>query len=719
MASPFSIFRKNQKTMMVLLCVMAIFAFTLDSLFNRTEPNRPLLGMLIGSGVLVFIGMKRGKAIEFAVGGAAVGLAIGFLSTQIDGVAPVVVTSKHEFSRQDLNALKERRQAANDFMKRANSAASTPAYSFGPVDDSVLLGELLHYEADELGINVSPELVKAFIGDQTAKSLTKDELAQILKQVKYKGQSPSFDTLVREILAPELRSQLALQMIVPNVSVTPEQYWNAYRKLHVGAEITASSIPIDAFMDRVGEPSDGEIQALFEKHKSTFPNPYADEGPQPGFRLGRRVDLAYVEIVANDLIETVDSPTDEEVTQYYEANKETKYKVKSVDLDSKSGPSFPNFPNFDDPPKPSAPKDATSQPETKTDTNKTTGEKGDPKPAPKLVPPLNTPDDGKPAIKPIPNEKLPPAPKPEPKNPPPAPKKAADPKGDGSQDGCQDDKAEPSPSKTTAKQPAEKKTTETKTTEAAQPVLKVPDSKTKPESSPKSTAEPETKSPEVDPKVKSIPDAPKALEPKAEPEGPKYQPLDDFLREEIIQTIRRERAEVLVKSHADQIVAQMDKFSDLGFELQQQGKEADAADLQAKIKRTDDTMSALAAKLKAFYATTGLVSEDDFRNTIDYPLSGARALGSTMSDRTTLVDVFGSSRPPRYMPRVVVSPNDEYHRYVYWLIADEAAHEPTLKEKGVRDLVIKAWKQTKARELATKRAERLKDDIEAGLAAGL
>ena len=779
MASPFSIFRKNQKTMMVLLCVMALFAFTLDSLFNRSEPNRPLLGMLIGAGGFVFVGMKRGKAIEFAVLGAVVGLLIGFASTKIGGADAVVTTIKQDFSRKELNALKERRQAANEFMRLANSG-----YSFGPVDDSVLLGELLRFEADELGVSVSPALVTEFLKNQIVQKLTKDELSRALKQVKYLGQSPSFDVLVREILAPELRAQLALQMTVPNVSVTPEQYWNAYRKLHVGAEITGTPISIDSFMENAGNPTDSEIEALFEKYKTQFPNPFADDGPQPGFRQPRRVELGYLEFAADNLLRHVKAPTDEEIREYYEANKEEKYKIQNVDLDSKPGPSFPSF--DDEPPK-SAPKvitpktDATTPgAKVKTDAN---GDEKKPSvktippaktiPPVRTIPPVKAPLESKPTPKAIPDGKQPAKPEsktsapktPAPKQP--APKKAADSKSDESTDGCdevalvQNETAQPSPGKTDAKQPVTKppvaktpavkppiaKTPKTKTT-AAQPVLKVPESKAK---TPNST-ETEPKKTAKDEPTKTIPGSSKLDEPKAkEPDVPQYQQLDDLLMGDIRTTILRQRAEELVESHCRTVLDQLDKFSDLGFELQQaDGKPS--AELIEKTQQAMKAMSELAivpddgpekapGEWTNEYRTTGLVSAEDFRDTINFALSGARALGSTMSDRTVHADIFGTSKPPHYMPRVVASPDDEFHRYIYWVVDDKASHVPTLADTykknresangsdddtaifqppiGVRNQVIRAWKQQKARELAQKRAERLKEDIEAGLDAGL
>ena len=220
---------------------------------------------------------------------------------------------------------------------------------------------------------------------------------------------------------------------------------------------------------------------------------------------------------------------------------------------------------------------------------------------------------------------------------------------------------------------------------------------------------------------------------------------------DIRTTILRQRAEELVESHCRTVLDQLDKFSDLGFELQQaDGKPS--AELIEKTQQAMKAMSELAivpddgpekapGEWTNEYRTTGLVSAEDFRDTINFALSGARALGSTMSDRTVHADIFGTSKPPHYMPRVVASPDDEFHRYIYWVVDDKASHVPTLADTykknresangsdddtaifqppiGVRNQVIRAWKQQKARELAQKRAERLKEDIEAGLAAGL
>ena len=719
MASPFSLFRKHQKIMMVVLVVCAVFAFTLDFLLSASGSNPVLFGMLVGAGMATVLGIRKGKGIEYAVGGMLIGGALGVIGPMIGGKAPIVVTNKAELSREDLQKLASRRVAANDFMNSVMESARTGfggGQPFGPSDDrSLVYTQLLNYEADAMGIHVSDEMVRDYIGDMTSRlegtkrrnQLEKDDLANALRRTKYLGNSLTWETLTREILAPELRAQLAQQLLRPRVAVTPDEYWRAFRKTSVTAELEATAIPVDAFMDLVeGEPSEGELQTLFEKFKTQFPN--QTEPGSPGFRRDRRVSLSYIEVAANDLIESVPDPTDEEILAYYEANKESKYKIEKIDLPD--GPAFPDLGtppapeggvtpppapsgNPDKPAEPTGPATPNNEtPDNKSDSNATTPAKPNGTEAPKApaAPKPNDVDEKKESTE--------------------SNESSCD---EGEPTATAGNKADTDSKEATDSQPA-----------TPGPALKAPDAKTdeSPSTTTKQPEAPETAptSPTENP---TSPTEPKEeAKPAPKSEEPEYQQLDDLLKGEIIEELRLEAAQKKAAELATEILTAMDRYSDLGIDIQTAERDKDEAalkDLQERSSQLEQDMKKLAEEKGVLYATTGLVTSTQFQDSIEYPLSAASEPGAGATGGTSAhQDAFGSSTH-RFIPRIVATSNDEFHRYVYWLTEDEPAHVPQFTDEGIRDQVVKAWKTAKARELASARAEKLKAHIEAGLAAGL
>lgn len=726
MASPFSLFRKHQKIMMVVLVVCAIFAFTLDFLLSASGSNPVLFGMLVGAGMATVLGIRKGKGIEYALGGMLIGGALGVVGPMIGGKAPVVVTNKAEMSREDLQKLASRRVAANDFMNSVMEAAKTGfggGQPFGPSDDrSLVYTQLLNYEADAMGVHVSDEMVRDYIGDMTSRlegtkrrnQLNKDDLANALRRTKYLGNSLTWETLTREILAPELRAQLAQQLLRPRVAVTPDEYWRAFRKTSVTADLEATAIPVDAFMDLVaGEPSEGDLQTLFENFKTQVPN--QTEPGSPGFRRDRRVNLSYIEVAANDLIESVPDPTDEQILAYYEANKETKYKIEKIDLPE--GPAFPDLgdplapeggvtpppapsgnPDNDKPAEPTGPAIPNNEtPDDKSDSSKTT------------PPPLN----GTPA------PKAPGAPKPNDVDE----KKDSDPSTESNESSC--DEGEPTSKDGSEKTAADGKDAKDSQPATPGPALKAPDAKKTDELPSTTTKDPEA--PKTAPAAPTAPptaptEAKEEAKPAPKSEEPEYQQLDDLLKGEIIEELRLEAAQKMATELATEILTAMDRYSDLGIDIQSAERDKDEAalkDLEERASKLEKDMKKLAEEKGVLYATTGLVTSTQFQDSIEYPLSAASEPGAGAAGGTSAhQDAFGNSTH-RFIPRIVATSNDEFHRYVYWLTADEAAHVPQFTDEGIRDQVVKAWKTAKARELASARADKLKAHIDAGLAAGL
>src|SRR5437868_6048454 len=195
MKSPFAIFRKHQKVLMVILAGLAMFGFVvLDSIRgDRSDQFLPILCAMIGAAAFAFFGHRTGDYIKYGAVGAAVGFGIGWFIPANAGPKPAVETTMGNLTHADLQKLMVRRQTANNFIELAfqkiippmgnnpymaemiNQRLRERLFGFGRggegnVDD-VVLGYLMDKEADEMGIVVTDSTVSDYIHRVTNKRL--------------------------------------------------------------------------------------------------------------------------------------------------------------------------------------------------------------------------------------------------------------------------------------------------------------------------------------------------------------------------------------------------------------------------------------------------------------------------------------------------------------------------------------------------------------------
>ena len=128
MKSPFAIFRKHQRVLMVVLIGLAMFAFIfLDTISNMDSSAAllPILFVMLGAGVFWILGAQTGKANTYAATGALLGAAIGLLLPRLTAPADAVVfvpaagASVENLSARELHNLTQRRITANNFIQTA------------------------------------------------------------------------------------------------------------------------------------------------------------------------------------------------------------------------------------------------------------------------------------------------------------------------------------------------------------------------------------------------------------------------------------------------------------------------------------------------------------------------------------------------------------------------------------------------------------------------
>lgn len=350
MASPFTVFRKNQKVMTVVLIGLSMFAFvilgTIQAGQGGSEANLPaVFGLLVGGLLFWWVGKGTKHVWTLTVIGCLLGIIIG---SYYRGIAPVNAAFKSKagnLSAEDLVDMRKQRELANGFAIEAFISASgfrlppqtvaqflprltgEQLFGFGSPDqkEDVALGFLLRTEARKMGMVVSDDQVQGYINRVSQNKLSKEDYLDILKRFRV-----THDQMYA-ILKSELLSRQALVTLIPENSVTPGKLWDLYRKVNLTQQMDVISIPVEPFVAMVQDPTDEDLKTLFDAHKEDLPN---EQGAGvPGFYQPEKVKIAYLEADYETIEKSVKQPTDEDIKAYYEANK-ANYVVNPFPKDS-------------------------------------------------------------------------------------------------------------------------------------------------------------------------------------------------------------------------------------------------------------------------------------------------------------------------------------------------------------------------------------------------
>jgi hypothetical protein len=297
MASPFHIFRKHQKAMLVVVGILCMIGFSI-------------------AGVVDYSGSPRG------------------------GQDPVVATAYGKSVRlSEVTQMLRRRELAINFMAQCKAAEMNfPDFAqlfanmyerqyFGPVtQQDVVRTWMLDERARQMGMVVDDTAINTFIRSQTGDKLKAEVMRGIVQRLGV-GAPQVFEALRGELLAVRLRN-----MALGGMQVTPAQRWDYYRRQKQQATVEAVPVRVEDFIGEVSDPPDEELRAFFDAHKDREPNP---ESPVPGFRVPKKAAFEVVIAKFSDFLDP-DSVTEEEIKERYEQFKDTRYLWNESRLEDES-----------------------------------------------------------------------------------------------------------------------------------------------------------------------------------------------------------------------------------------------------------------------------------------------------------------------------------------------------------------------------------------------
>ncbi len=308
MASPFRYFRKHTKAFMAAATVMCMFLFV----FAR--------------------GTGRGRSTQ---GVRQAG-------------ATVATWNGGKINERELDNLVHNRKATDEFLRRLfmQGGGESPGYDLPQsllqlllrsqrrdyVEMVVIDAEVVSSLALHAGMTVSDDMINHCLEMFSRKNVTGDQIEGIFASLGQGGAAANeavvFNTLRKMLLAYFYRQSYQDAGAV----VLPEQRWEDWRRVNERISLTAAALPVESFEKDVPDPTEAQLQALYQEFKDVEPHQWLTvdgrdmPSATPGFAEPRRVRLAFLRGgVAERTEKYLDKVTDAEIADYYERNKRSEF----------------------------------------------------------------------------------------------------------------------------------------------------------------------------------------------------------------------------------------------------------------------------------------------------------------------------------------------------------------------------------------------------------
>ncbi|MBI3837482.1 MAG: hypothetical protein HY288_06070 [Planctomycetia bacterium] len=670
MASPFAVFRRNQKILLAIVGIGAMVAFVfLDPLMKYVGRTRRQENPVV-------VQTKFGALTESEIAGIRQSRDLVDLFLK----AVSVETVNAQIKKGAIDA-RMQDQALNQwygYWREQLMVRSAP----GP-EEAAVETLVLSKKAQQLGMVVSDRAINDLLKQVTSDSLTSDALQTIVNSLQT-GRRISVARLFDAIRTEMLASKLIQMFRVSLGDVTPAQRFEYFSRLNRRAKAEVMPLAVADFVSQVADPSPEQLSKFFDEHKDRYPDP---SSPEPGFKEPKRAAFQYFKAdFAKFKEEFKPQVTEEEIAEYYEKNK-TQFRAVDLPADTNEKPKSEAAPaespeaKPDEQPKPEGDKPADAKP-------------AEPAPDAKGVDPAaDKPTENKPA-----DEK--PAAEPKAANEKPAdsqpPQTATDKTpiqvaqiGNGS-------------TRASIRLVSAATADDDRPAEPAAPASDAPAAATageaKPETKPAETPAPETPADETAKPADEQPAAEGADKPASPPDQMRYEPLEK-VKDSIRDSIAGQKATKRIGEIFEQLSAEMRRYSD-DLDVYNAAKSSNSAAKPPKpfpFKELAEAKQVIAKETDLITASEAASGTDIGQ--VQRPVQDRR---SQFGFRLEPFSEFAFSDSLLiYQPRPV--DDNEGNMYLFWKTKERAAYIPTLDQ--VRDQVIHAWKMIQARELARTRAD--------------
>lgn len=713
MATPFKVFRDNQKILLAIFGVLLMIAFVvMPPLVDTYRPGPS--GPQQEDKVLVKLGDEelnsshvRRLTNKFQtvaiVMGSAIQQSLAMQGTPNPPMPPIPGLVVQQIPQEQGGMMAEVTQVPSEVAVRFHAWAK---------------------KADELGVVIDDQAVRDFLRETSGGRLSDLEYNAIITNMVQSGQMAGlnydyFFEMVRDVLKAQKVQALVIR---DGRVITPTAAWVAYRNFNRSISVEMFPVRVADYLDQVGEPTEQQVQELFEKYRYQERNPFAN---QIGFRQVDKLALAYVKGDIETFLDAAKQEiTAEQVQEHYEENK-----------DSFRKPTLP-------PAEPDAPEQTA--PEDMAPANETPADAPEESPVPETEAPADEPEPQSPADDSADQPEAPtdsPAPQSEsaPETPaaPEAEAPAEEPATDenpaaeapATEDSSQrnrsqqtlrlvsflqEEQAEEAPAEQENPEaeaaPAEQAPMQEPSPEQPQPMEGTPASEA-PMDAPAEVAPIEQPAQPEQPMTEAVP----TEEPPQEEAPVEYRPLEEVeeqIRTRLAQPIAQQKLNEAIAQIRDRLQAQYEEYR---YAREQNQEEApyDTTAIQQQAEELGLSFGTL--PLMDLYTA----SETDLGETAVYQQFVRDPVQMFRQENRSLIAEAFQSNAPLYQPRIFpgtstdpmvlqLAPPDV--QYLYWKTEQQEGYLPELED--VRDEVVETWKEQEATKLAKAEAEKLAQQID-------
>ena len=297
MSSPFKIFRKHQKVLLVVAGLMAMIAFVilpivLQNFGLRQGGENPVVATTVKYGDLKQSDMQNLRARHECV--------LGVLASMASKLIPIGADEQYfHNSLQNILGDSKEQTLVNRWLM-AKKAGEIGIH----VSDATMT-EFLTNGKTFLGLFMrNPQLAQLELG-----KLTEADFQNIFARYSV-TQALFYDMLREELKVQEFQNAFVLSIL----GMPPGQRWDYYCRTQQRAKIECIPVPVEPFAAAFKNPGDKVLLDYFEKYKDGVHSPYSSE---PGFRLPQKIEVEYF-VADVDKFAAPENITEEEIQSYYQ-----------------------------------------------------------------------------------------------------------------------------------------------------------------------------------------------------------------------------------------------------------------------------------------------------------------------------------------------------------------------------------------------------------------
>lgn len=294
MASPFKVFRKNAKVLLVGLFLLSMVSFVVIPSF------------------LQWLETQRRRTAGIAV------TTVKFGNLSDAQLASLRV--QRSVVRRFLEALMQRIEELKGNSFRVRLALTTIDQ---PTDENLVRSWLIAQYALQTGLKVTDRSVNAFLRsliDASGVPLSQSDLVNLMRSRNI-DENTLFAGLEHELLVLRYMQLAGLDLLSLQPGLTgetPGARWDYFLRLNRMASIELCAFPVEKYINQVPSPDERTVRSFFEEHKTRLPNP---QSPEPGFKVPDKVTLEYLKADFQKWLVNTKIP-DEELRRVYEERKD-------------------------------------------------------------------------------------------------------------------------------------------------------------------------------------------------------------------------------------------------------------------------------------------------------------------------------------------------------------------------------------------------------------